>query len=87
MGAYVYLPPPPTEVRLGAPKIDMFQILYCIEMEKYIQFGARYCQKCAFYEKKFHESCQALNSVVSRGTRLSSPAPGVEQAGSKDCQL
>ncbi len=35
----------------GALKIDMFQVLYCIEMEKYIQFGIQRYQKYVLYVK------------------------------------
>ncbi len=37
---------------LGVPKTDMFQILYCTEMEKQVQFEARCCQKYTLYEKR-----------------------------------
>ncbi len=42
-----------SRVAVEAPKIDVFQILYCTEMEKQIQFGAQCCQKYALYENAF----------------------------------
>ncbi len=47
-GAHVY---PPQEWSYGAPKIDMFQILCCTEMGKYIHFRTQRCKKYWLHQK------------------------------------
>ncbi len=51
MGAYVYVPP---GGELGASKIAIFEIVYCIEMGKKIHFRAECCQKYVLCQKFPH---------------------------------
>ncbi len=57
-------------VELGAPKISMFEILWCIEMGNLIHFGAQHCQKYAldqnFYLKLFLIWCVFLAALTPK---------------------